>query len=212
MSKKVSLVICAAIVLLGVTASAKPAHAQAKRKPGVYATMVTDQGTMVFELFEKEAPVTVANFIGLAEGTKEYKDPKTGAMKKGPYYNGVIFHRVIPGFMIQGGDPTGTGMGDPGYKFKNEVAPGINFDKEGRLAMANAGRDTNGSQFFITDAPVGLSANDYTIFGQVIEGMDVVKKIARVPAGPKSAKDPEGSRPVKPPVIQKITIERVPAK
>jgi peptidyl-prolyl cis-trans isomerase A (cyclophilin A) len=210
MNKKFSLVICSTFVLVVAAASAPSALAQ-KRKPGVYATLQTDQGTIVCELYEKEAPVTVKNFIDLAEGNKEYKDPKTGAMKKGHYYDGTVFHRVIPGFMIQGGDPTGTGRGDPGYKFKNEVSPNLNFDKEGRLAMANAGRDTNGSQFFITDAPVGLSAADYTIFGQVIEGQDVVKKIARVPAGPKSPSDPEGSRPVKLPVVQKVTIERVPA-
>jgi peptidyl-prolyl cis-trans isomerase A (cyclophilin A) len=191
---------------LALAAVAAPSMFAQKRKPGVYATLQTDQGKIVCELFEKEAPETVKNFIGLAEGTKEYKDPKTGAMKKGHYYDGTVFHRVIPDFMIQGGDPTGTGMGGPGYKFKNEVSPNINFDKAGRLAMANSGRDTNGSQFFITDAPVGLAAADYTIFGQVVEGLDVVKKIARVPKDPSN---PEHSKPVTPPVLQKVTIERV---
>ena len=206
MSKKYSMWVYSVFALLIVAACASPALAQSKRKPGVYATFQTDQGTIVCELYEKEAPITVKNFIDLAEGNKEYKDPRDGKMKKGHYYDGTVFHRVIPGFMIQGGDPTGTGMGDPGYKFKNESAPNLNFDKAGRLAMANAGRDTNGSQFFITDAPVGLAAADYTIFGQVIEGADVVKKIANVPKDPSN---PEHSKPVKPPVLQKVTIERV---
>src|SRR5581483_682006 len=132
--------------------------AQAKRAPGLYVTIVTNQGTMVAQLFEKEAPITVKNIVDLAEGKKEWKDPKTGEMKKTRFYDGLTFHRVIADFMIQGGDPTGTGMGGPGYKFKNEYSPGLNFDKAGRLAMANAGRDTNGSQFFITEAPVQLDA------------------------------------------------------
>jgi peptidyl-prolyl cis-trans isomerase A (cyclophilin A) len=157
-------------------------------------------------LFEKEAPITVKNFVDLAEGKKEWKDPKTGAMKKSRYYDGLIFHRVIPNFMIQGGDPTGTGMGGPGYQFKNEYTPSIKFDKAGRLAMANAGRDTNGSQFFITEAPVNLDSKDYTIFGQVVEGLDVVKKIARVPKTPGNQE-----RPLQPVVMEKVTIERVPA-
>ena len=188
-----------AFVLAGVMT---PAMAQTKRKPGLYATIQTTQGTIVCELYEKEAPITVKNFVELADGTKEWKDPKTGAMKKTRYYDGLIFHRVIPDFMIQGGDPTGTGSGGPGYKFKNEYTASIKFDKPGRLAMANAGRDTNGSQFFITDVVVGLNAQDYTIFGQVIEGLDVVKKIARVQRN-------QSDRPLQPVVMQKITIERV---
>ena len=208
MNKKSALVICSAFVLVVAAVSAPVALAQKQRKPGLYATLQTSQGTIVCELYEKEAPMTVENFIGLADGKKEYKDPKTGEKKKGRYYDGTVFHRVIPDFMIQGGDPTGTGTGDPGYKFKNESAPNLNFDKPGRLAMANSGRDTNGSQFFITDAAVGLSGNDYTIFGQVIEGLDVVKKIARVPKDPSN---PEHSKPVTPPVLQKVIIERVPA-
>lgn len=207
MYRKFSFAIyCAAIVtLIGIGASA--AQAQKTRKPGTYATLQTSEGTIVVELFEKEAPITVKNFVDLAQGNKEYKDPRTGQMKKGPYYDGTVFHRVIPDFMIQGGDPTGTGTGGPGYKFQNEYTPSIKFDKAGRLAMANSGPNTNGSQFFITDAAVGLDAKDYTIFGQVIEGMDVVRKIARVPKKPGG----EGSAPVKPPVLQKVTIERVTA-
>ena len=207
MNEKISVLTYLGFLLAFASLSSPSAMAQ-KRKPGLYATLQTDQGTIVCELFEKEAPLAVKNFVDLAEGNKEYKDPKTGAMKKGHYYDGTVFHRVIPDFMIQGGDPTGTGMGGPGYKFKNESAPNVNFDKPGRLAMANAGRDTNGSQFFITDAPVGLAAADYTIFGQTIEGLDVVKKIARVPKDPSN---PEHSNPVKPPVLEKVTIERVAA-
>ncbi|MBI3896531.1 MAG: peptidylprolyl isomerase [Acidobacteria bacterium] len=178
--------------------------AQDKRKPGLYATLQTNQGTIVCELFEKEAPVTVKNFVDLAEGNKEYTDPKTGQKKKGRYYDGTTFHRVIPDFMIQGGDPTGSGTGGPGYEFKNESAPNLKFDKAGRLAMANHGRNTNGSQFFITEAAVGLEAQDYTIFGQAIEGLDIVKKIARVPRN-------SSDKPNQPVVLEKLTIERVPA-
>ncbi len=208
MNQKFSLVFCSVFVIALAAATAPAALAQKQRKPGVYATFQTSEGAIVCELYEKEAPVTVKNFEDLAEGNKEYTDPKTGQKKKGRYYDGTVFHRVIPDFMIQGGDPTGTGSGDPGYTFKNESAPNLNFDKPGRLAMANRGRNTNGSQFFITEGPVGLSASDYTIFGQVIEGLDVVKKIARVPKDPSN---PEHSKPVKPPVLQKVTIERVPA-
>ena len=190
------------LVVGGVLASS--AMAQQKRKPGVYAIFQTNQGTIVCELFEKEAPITVKNFVDLAEGNKEYTDPRTQAKKKGRYYDSTTFHRVIPDFMIQGGDPTGTGTGGPGYKFQNESSPNLKFDKAGRLAMANAGPNTNGSQFFITDVPVGLSGNDYTIFGQTIEGLDVVKKIARVPRN-------SNDKPNQPVVLEKLTIERVPA-
>ena len=206
MDMKVSMLVISGLFLVMAGAFSTPAMAQKKRDPGLYATFQTNQGTIVCQLFEKEAPITVKNFVDLAEGNKEYKDPKTGAMKKSRYYDGIIFHRVIPDFMIQGGDPTGTGTGGPGYKFKNEYTASIKFDKPGRLAMANAGRDTNGSQFFITDVVVGLDAQDYTIFGQVLEGLDVVKKIARVPKAPGK---PE--RPATDVVIQKLVIERVAA-
>jgi peptidyl-prolyl cis-trans isomerase A (cyclophilin A) len=205
--KLASGIVCGLILTFAVIGT--PLKAQQKKKPGLYATLQTSDGTIVCELFEKEAPITVKNFTELGEGKKKYKDPRDGQEKTGHYYDGTIFHRVIPGFMIQGGDPTGTGMGDPGYKFQNESAPNIKFDKPGRLAMANSGRDTNGSQFFITDGPVQLSEKDYTIFGQVVEGLDIVAKIAREP---KATKDnPEGSKPLKPVVLQKVTIERVPA-
>jgi peptidyl-prolyl cis-trans isomerase A (cyclophilin A) len=174
-------------------------------KPGLYATFQTSQGTIVCELFEREAPVTVKNFTELAEGQREFKDARTGEAKKGRYYDGVIFHRVIPDFMIQCGDPTGTGRGGPGYNFQDEFQSGLKFDQPGRLAMANAGPNTNGSQFFITEVNTEYLNNKHTIFGQVVEGMDVVKKIARVPKGP-------GDKPTTPVSIEKLTIERVAAK
>ena len=180
------------------------AMAQSKRKPGLYAIFQTNQGTIVCELYEKEAPVTVKNFMDLAEGTKEWTDPTTKAKKKGRYFDGTQFHRVIPDFMIQGGDPTATGTGGPGYQFQDEFTPKLRFDNPGRLAMANAGPGTNGSQFFITEVKTEFLDDKHTIFGSVIEGMDVVKKIARVPKG---AHD----KPTQPVVIQKLTIERVAA-
>jgi peptidyl-prolyl cis-trans isomerase A (cyclophilin A) len=190
----------AVMVLAGVMST--PGMAQSKRAPGTYAVIETNMGTIVCELFEKTAPITVKNFIELAEGTKEWTHPKTGEKKKSRYYDGLIFHRVIPGFMIQGGDPLGEGYGGPGYKFQNEFSADVKFDKPGRLAMANAGKNTNGSQFFITDVVVPLKAEDYTIFGQVVEGLDVVKKIAAVP---RNAND----RPNTPVTMTKVTIERV---
>lgn len=152
-----------------------------KLPPGLYAVMETTQGNITIELFEKEAPKTVENFVGLAEGTKEWIDPVSREKIKRPLYDGLIFHRVIPGFMIQGGDPMRNGMGGPGYKFEDEFVPALKFDRPGRLAMANAGPNTNGSQFFITEGATSHLNNRHTIFGQVIEGQDVVHKIAMVP-------------------------------
>jgi peptidyl-prolyl cis-trans isomerase A (cyclophilin A) len=173
-----------------------------KMKPGTYAIMETTLGTITIELYEKEAPKTVANFVGLAEGTKEFTDLKTGQKVKRPFYNGLIFHRVIPGFMIQGGDPTGTGRGGPGYKFEDEFSPSLKHDKPGRLSMANAGPNTNGSQFFITVASTPHLDNRHTIFGQVVEGQDVANKISQV------AKDGQ-DRPLNDMVMTKVTIKRV---
>jgi peptidyl-prolyl cis-trans isomerase A (cyclophilin A) len=164
------------------------------------AIIETTAGNITCTLFPNKAPIGVANFIGLATGTKEWKDPKSGKMMKGvPLYNGTTFHRVIPNFMIQGGDPLGTGTGDPGYQFKNEVSSDLKFDQPGRLAYANAGPDTNGSQFFITEVPVQYLDGKYTIFGQC-QNLDVVKQIARL------ARDPRTDRPYDPPKITTIKI------
>jgi peptidyl-prolyl cis-trans isomerase A (cyclophilin A) len=152
-----------------------------KLPPGLFAIMETTQGNITLELFEKEAPKTVENFTGLAEGTKEWTDPTTKQKVKRPLYDGLIFHRVIPGFMIQGGDPMRNGMGGPGYQFQDEFTPNLKFDKPGRLAMANSGPNTNGSQFFITEGLTPHLNNRHTIFGQVIEGQEIVRKIATAP-------------------------------
>ena len=175
---------------------------EAKLKPGVYAKFVTTEGNFTVQLFEQDAPLTVANFIGLAEGTKEWTDPRTGQKVKKPYYNGIIFHRVIDGFMIQGGDPLGRGTGGPGYTFADEFSPKLKHSKAGMLSMANAGPNTNGGQFFITLGPTPHLDNRHSIFGEVVEGMAVVEKIGHAKTGP-------GDRPVKDIVITSITIERV---
>ena len=144
------------------------------------ATFHTSAGKIVCELYEKEAPKTVANFVGLAEGSKEWTHPASGKKSKDPLYSGTVFHRVIPDFMIQGGDPLGNGTGGPGYQFEDECTPKLGFDKPGRLAMANSGPRTNGSQFFITEVPTTWLNNKHTIFGQVTGGQDLVGKIARM--------------------------------
>ena len=175
------------------------------------AKIETTQGTINCELFDKQAPNSVANLVGLARGLRPFKDPKTGKWtEKKPFYDGLIFHRVIPGFMIQGGDPEGTGRGNPGYAFDDEIAPDLKFDKPGQLAMANAGKrdghGTNGSQFFVTDEgnPPAYLTGKHTIFGQC-EPVSVVSKIARVSAGP-------GNRPETEVVMKKVTISRGKAK
>jgi len=157
------------------------------------ATFHTSAGKIVCELYEKEAPKTVANFTALAEGTKEWTHPASGQKSKNPLYSGTVFHRVIADFMIQGGDPLGNGTGGPGYQFEDEFHPTLKFDKPGRLAMANSGPRTNGSQFFITEVPTTWLNNKHTIFGQVIEGQDLVGKIARMKDKVK---------------LEKITVER----
>jgi peptidyl-prolyl cis-trans isomerase A (cyclophilin A) len=185
----------------------KSAPIPAKLPPGVYAHFQTSLGNFTCELFEKQSPVTVANFIGLTQGTKQYTDPRTNQKSTKPYFDGTVFHRIMDGFMIQGGDPLATGTGGPGYEFKNEHSPDLKFDKEGILAMANAGPDTNGSQFFVTLAPVAQLNGGYTIFGHVVEGMDVVHKIGSVPV--KVGPSGEKSSPVAPVKLTKVTIERV---
>ena len=172
----------------------------------LWATMSTSQGDVVIKLFSKDAPKTVANFVGLATGEKEWTAPD-GQKKTGKaLYDGTIFHRVIPDFMIQGGDPTGTGSGSPGYRFEDEFQSGRGFDKVGLLAMANAGPGTNGCQFFITTSTPTYLNNKHTIFGEVISGYENVLKISTVAQGP-------GNRPTTPVTIQKIAIsEKPPAK
>jgi peptidyl-prolyl cis-trans isomerase A (cyclophilin A) len=176
--------------------------AEPKNLPsGLYATFETTLGKITCRLFQAEAPQTVANFVELAEGTKEWIDPKTGQKVKRPFYDGLIFHRVIQDFMIQGGDPEGTGSGGPGYTFTDEFSPKLRHDKPGRLSMANRGPQTNGSQFFITVAPTPWLDDRHTIFGEVVEGQEVVDKIAHVP---RDARD----RPIQAVVIKKVTILR----
>jgi peptidyl-prolyl cis-trans isomerase A (cyclophilin A) len=169
----------------------------------VYATLHTNFGPIRLELFANHAPKTVANFVGLAEGTKDYTDPRTGAPGSGPYYDGTIFHRVISGFMIQGGDPTGTGRGGPGYQFADEFHTDLQFDRPYLLAMANAGPGTNGSQFFITVGPTPHLTRRHTIFGTVAdnESAKVVDAIATTATGP-------SDRPREDVVIQRVDIER----
>ena len=167
----------------------------------VYAEFITSEGNFTIELYERETPLTVANFIGLAEGTKEWTDPKTNQKVKRPYYNDVIFHRVIDGFMIQGGDPLGQGIGGPGYNFADEFHPRLRHDKAGILSMANRGPNTNGGQFFITLGPTPHLDDRHTVFGAVSAGMDVVRKIGRVPTG-------ERDRPLQDVVIERVSITR----
>ena len=151
------------------------------RQAGTYATFDTTMGKIVCRLFEKDAPTTVKNFTDLAEGKRDWSDNVSGKKGPGPLYNGTIFHRVIPDFMVQGGDPSGTGMGGPGYKFADETKGSPHkFDKPGKLAMANSGPNTNGSQFFITVAATPWLTGNHTIFGEVVEGQDVVDAITKV--------------------------------
>jgi peptidyl-prolyl cis-trans isomerase A (cyclophilin A) len=170
-------------------------------KPGLYARFETSEGNFTCRLFPEQAPKTVANFVGLASGTKEFAG--SGAkMTKGNFYDGLVFHRVIPNFMIQGGCPEGTGRGGPGYKFEDEFGKDRVFDKPGKLAMANAGPNTNGSQFFITTAATSWLNHKHTIFGEVVSGMDVVDKISNV------SRD-RSDRPLKAVVMKGVKIEEV---
>jgi peptidyl-prolyl cis-trans isomerase A (cyclophilin A) len=172
------------------------------RAAGTYAIFETSQGNIVVRLLENEAPKTVENFIGLAEGTKEFIDEKSGKKQKKNYYDGLIFHRVIPKFMIQGGCPRGDGRGGPGYTFGDEFHPSLRHSKAGKLSMANAGPGTNGSQFFITVAATLWLDNKHTIFGEVVEGQDVADKISNLPRD-------SSDRPRTPVTLQKVRIERV---
>jgi peptidyl-prolyl cis-trans isomerase A (cyclophilin A) len=167
----------------------------------VYAYFTTTAGNFTVRLFEEEAPRTVENFVGLAEGTKEWTDPRAHKRVKQPYYDGVIFHRVIDGFMIQGGDPLGQGIGGPGYSFPDEFHPQLRHNKAGMLSMANRGPNTNGGQFFITLAPTPHLDDRHSVFGEVVEGMDIVRAIGSTPTG-------DRDRPLKDVVIEKVKIER----
>ena len=164
------------------------------------ATLATTHGQIQCELFDKKVPNTVANFVGLATGKKTYVNYKTGLPERGNFYDGLIFHRVIPDFMIQGGDPQGVGMGGPGYQFADEFEPTLRHDKAGTLSMANAGPGTNGSQFFITDRATAHLDNRHSVFGACDE-TDIVKQIARVPAAP-------GNRPLQDVIIERVTVAR----
>ena len=166
-----------------------------------FATFTTSEGDFKVRLYDDKAPNTVANFTGLAEGTKEWTDPKTRQKVKRPFYDGLIFHRVIDGFMLQGGCPMGNGMGGPGYQFADEFGPGLKHDKPGLLSMANSGPNTNGSQFFVTLAATPWLDNKHAIFGEVVEGMDVVKKIGKTQTGP-------NDRPARDVRIDAVKIQR----
>ena len=168
---------------------------------GAFARFVTTEGNFTVRLFDREAPRTVENFVGLAEGTKQWSDPRTNQKVQKPYYDGTIFHRVIDGFMIQGGDPLGQGIGGPGYNFPDEFHPKVRHNKAGILSMANRGPNTNGGQFFITLAPTPHLDDRHAVFGEVVDGMDVVSRIGKAPTG-------DSDRPREDIVIQNVTIER----
>ena len=189
------------VLLLIIWASVAIAVQTTDKKTPVYATFKTSMGDIVVELFDDKAPKTVANFIALANGSKEWTDPKTGEKVKRPLYNGTIFHRVIPGFMIQAGDPLGNGTGGPGYRFDDEFHPELRHNKSGILSMANAGPNTNGSQFFITHKATPWLDGKHTVFGEVIKGQNVLDAIANVG---RDFRD----KPMKEVVIQQVIISR----
>ena len=168
----------------------------------MFAHFTTSEGKFTIQLFDQEAPKTVDNFTGLAEGTKEWTDPRTGKKSTARLYDGTVFHRVIADFMIQGGDPLGQGTGGPGYKFADEFSPKRRHAKAGVLSMANSGPNTNGGQFFITLTATPWLDDKHSVFGEVTEGMDVVTKIG------KTATSKPGDRPLKPITIESVTIER----
>jgi peptidyl-prolyl cis-trans isomerase A (cyclophilin A) len=170
--------------------------------PGTYATFKTSMGDIVCELYPNQAPNTVANFIGLAKGTKKWTDPRTGKEQTKALYSGTIFHRVIPNFMIQGGDPMGNGRGGPGYRFKDEFHPSLRHSTPGILSMANSGPNTNGSQFFITHRPTPWLDNKHAVFGKVVQGMDIVVKIGNV-------KQDRRNRPLTDVILKSIEINEV---
>jgi peptidyl-prolyl cis-trans isomerase A (cyclophilin A) len=190
------------LLVLPSIAQTSPATAETKpaaREPGLYAVISTTMGDVTVKLFEKEAPITVGNFVDLALGRKAYTDPRSGLPVKRPFYNGLTFHRVIPGFMIQGGDPLADGTGGTAV-IPDEFSPELSFDVPGRMAMANAGPRTGSCQFFLTEVPAPHLNKLHTIFGQVVEGLDVVSRIARVPT--------ENDRPITPVKIVRVEVKR----
>ncbi len=205
--KQFGLMLSSALIVLAVAAGqTQPPAGTPARENGLYATIGVSHGKepmgrIVLKLYEAESPITVRNFVDLALGRKAWSDPKTGARVRRPLYNGLTFHRVIPGFMIQGGDPLGNGTGGTAV-IKDEFHPTLKFDIPGRLAMANAGPNTGSCQFFITEVPTPHLNGKHTIFGQVVEGQDLVGKIARVSRG-------ANDKPVTPVIMTKVSIERV---
>jgi cyclophilin family peptidyl-prolyl cis-trans isomerase len=201
-----TVLLCSAIFALSAQTGGQltpPPPGSPAREAGLYVRFETTMGNITAKLFEAEAPKTVKNFVDLAEGRKAFKDPTTGQMVRRPLYNGVTFHRVIPGFMLQTGDPTGTGAYDAGFTVPDEFTPALKFDRPGRLGMANIGRPNTGScQFFITEVPTPHLNNMHTIFGQVVEGQDLVPKIAKVPRD-------QNDKPRTPVKITRVVIERV---
>lgn len=196
-----SILFCVLLTTIGFNGHAAQEKKGAKKGTPMFAIMETSLGTFKVKLFAKEAPKTVENFAAFAEGTKEWTDPKTGKKEKKPLYPGTVFHRVIKGFMIQGGDPAGNGTGGPGEQFKDEFHPELKHSKAGILSMANAGPNTNGSQFFVTLAATPWLDGKHSVFGEVVEGMDVVEKIGATKTGP-------GDRPVEAVVLKSVKIER----
>ena len=190
-------------------AAAQPAGSASSASqygPGTYALFATTKGDFIVRFFDQDAPKTVANFVGLATGRTAWKDPRTKVMVHRPFYSNLLFHRVIPNFMIQGGDPTGTGTGGPGYEFADEISPKHHHDRAGIMSMANHGPNTNSSQFFITVAPYPSLDGHYSIFGEVVEGLDNVIAISKVP---RSMAGPDKDRPITPVVIKSVKIEKV---
>jgi cyclophilin family peptidyl-prolyl cis-trans isomerase len=207
MNRLSSLILLAACSFAQTPPAAAPAAGAVTRPDGLYATMKTSMGDIVIQLYEKETPNTVKNFVGLSKGTKAWSDPKTKAMVHRPMYNGISFHRIMMDGMIQGGDPTGKGDHECGVTIKDEIRPDLKFDQPGRLAMANTGSpNTGGCQWFITVAPkIPSYDGGYTIFGQVVDGQDVVKAISRVPG---TALPNGGMKPKEPVKIVSVTIQR----
>lgn len=196
----VGLILFSGLSFAAGSTHAKKDHKASDKGKKMYAVFETSMGNFKAQLFPDKAPKTVENFVGLAKGTKEWTDPKTGKKEKKPLYDGTIFHRVIKDFMIQGGDPLGNGTGGPGYQFADEFDPTLKHDKPGRLSMANAGPGTNGSQFFVTVVPTPWLDGKHTIFGEIVEGMDVVNKISTTKVGP-------GDKPVEKVVLKHVKIE-----